>query len=321
MKLNSTKTMMIKMIIISSLMTISSNNFLYSWMSMEINTIVFLPLMSKSTKMKDQIMKYFIIQSTASSMLLMAMLINSSIETPINTSTMIMMSLMMKLGLMPTHMWLPTVMNSISWENCIIMSTIQKITPMIMVSQMLTMNMSTLPMILSLLMGPISAMKQLSTKKIMSFSSIANMPWMMNSINNSKTQFLMFMTIYSAMTMMMMNKFKKMNMQFINQLSTSSKSQKMSMMIMSMSISGMPPMMGFLPKWMIIQTTMMSSLTMTISMISSSVISTFIYIKMISPSMMMQTKMKKTKKKETMENLDILINVMGLPMMMMIKSI
>nr|YP_002836167.1 NADH dehydrogenase subunit 2 [Geisha distinctissima]ACI28651.1 NADH dehydrogenase subunit 2 [Geisha distinctissima] len=321
MKLNSTKTMMISMITMSSIMTMSSNNLLYSWMSMEINMIVFLPLMAKSNKMKDQIMKYFIIQSTASSMLLMSTLISYSIETPINSSIMLMTSLMMKLGLMPTHTWLPTLMNSLTWENCVLISTIQKITPMIIMMQTTTMKMSMIPMIMSLIIAPISALKQLATKKIMSFSSISNMPWMLISMNNSKTQFMIFMIVYSTMTMMMMNKFKKLNIQFINQLSTSSKSQKMSMMIMAMSISGMPPMMGFLPKWIIIQTTISNSITMSISLISSSILSTFIYIKMISPSMMIQTNTKKMKKKESMENKDIMINLLGLPAMMLTKSI
>uniref|UniRef100_UPI0030FE75F0 NADH dehydrogenase subunit 2 n=1 Tax=Salurnis marginella TaxID=1453305 RepID=UPI0030FE75F0 len=321
MKMNFTKYMMIMIIILTSMMAISSNIFMMSWMSMEINMIAFLPLMSKSMKMKDQLMKYFIIQSLASSMLLISMLINSSNETPVSSSIMLLSSLMMKMGLMPMHIWMPMIMNSMSWENCIIMTTIQKIIPITLTTQLSSMKMMYMPMIISLIMAPINAITHLSMKKIMSFSSISNTPWMINSLMNSKMQFSMFMMIYTTITMMMMTKLKKMNIMFINQTNELTKTQKTSMLIMIMSMSGMPPTTGFLPKWLILQTTVSISMSMSMSMIVSSIVSTFIYMKMMNINFMMNNTMKKTKKKKFFKTNDIAFNMLGIPIMLVMKSI
>nr|QWS05445.1 NADH dehydrogenase subunit 2 [Cromna sinensis] len=321
MKMNLTSMMMITIIMITTITVISSNNFLTSWLMMEINMIAFLPIMSKSNKMKDQLMKYFIVQSTASSIMLMSMLMNSNSETPTSTSIMLMMSLLMKMGLMPMHIWMPVVMNSLSWKNCMIMSTIQKIIPITISSQLSSINTMMLPMVTSMIAAPISALSQLSMKKILSFSSIANTPWMMISMNNSKSQFMLFMTVYSTITMMAMNKLNKMNILFINQMKMLTTTQKLSFVIMSMSMSGMPPTTGFLPKWIIIQSTIQFSTALTMSMISSSIISTFIYLKMMNSNLLSHTSMKKTKKKKNMWNNDLTINLLGLPSMMVLKSI
>nr|QWS05458.1 NADH dehydrogenase subunit 2 [Zecheuna tonkinensis] len=321
MKINITKTTMISTMIMSTMASLSSNNFIFSWMMMEINMISFLPIMTKSNKMKDQTMKYFIIQSMASSMMLMSMLMNSCIETPINTSIMMMTSMLMKLGLIPFHIWMPMIMNSMTWENCMMMTTIQKIIPIMLSSQMLSTKMTSLPMIMSLMIAPMSAMKQLSMKKIMAFSSITNTPWMIMSMTNSKNQFMMFFMIYSTITIMIMKKFKKMNMMYVNQINMTKIKEKVSILILWMSMSGMPPTTGFIPKWFILQSTMSWTMTLSTTMIMSSMLTTFMYIKMISPMIMIssQTK-KKIKKNKKDKDLSIILNMIGLPMMLMMKS-
>nr|YP_010611141.1 NADH dehydrogenase subunit 2 [Metcalfa pruinosa]QWV61018.1 NADH dehydrogenase subunit 2 [Metcalfa pruinosa]WAR47333.1 NADH dehydrogenase subunit 2 [Metcalfa pruinosa] len=323
MKINLTKIMMMMMMMNSTIMAMSSNNFLYTWTAMEINMISFLPMLTKSNKMTDQTMKYFIIQGMASSMMIMAMMTNSMIESPVQASMMLTASMLMKLGLIPFHMWVPMLMNSSSWENCMLLSTIQKMIPIILTSQLTSMKTMTMPMMISLVAAPMSAMKQLSMKKIMAFSSIYNTPWMLVALMNSKPQFLMFMTIYSTTTSMLMMQMKKMNVMFTNQMMSMKKNMKITMMIMCLSMSGMPPMTGFFPKWMIIQSITPVSMTMSTMMILSSMIMSFVYIKMLSTNFTMHNLVKKTKKKEEKEMMTGYMNsfnTLGLPMMLTLKS-
>nr|YP_010990630.1 NADH dehydrogenase subunit 2 [Flata truncata]WOW99048.1 NADH dehydrogenase subunit 2 [Flata truncata] len=321
MKMNSTKMIMMKMIVLTSIMILTSNNMIISWMAMEINMIAFLPLMSKSTKMKDQMMKYFIIQSTSSSLMLMSIMINSWIESPVNLSVMLMISLIMKMGLMPLHIWLPPLMNTLSWNNCMLMTTIQKVIPVMISSQIISSKIMVIPMSISMIMGPIAALSQLSLKKILSFSSISNTPLMIISMNNSKQQFMLFMTIYSMITIMTMKKMKDMNISFVNQMMTMSKVQKMNMIILALSMSGMPPTTGFLPKWIILQSIITKSTILSMSMICSSILSTFIYISLMSKPLLIQTKMKKMKKKKMIKSNEMTFNLIGLPTMLILKSI
>nr|YP_010235782.1 NADH dehydrogenase subunit 2 [Bambusicaliscelis flavus]QTD82400.1 NADH dehydrogenase subunit 2 [Bambusicaliscelis flavus] len=319
MLMNSSKMIFMKMMVISTIMMMSSMNLMFSWISMELNLISFIPILTKSKKMKDQSMKYFIIQSLSSSMLLIAMMINSKIESPINLSIMITASMLMKMGLMPFHLWLPSIMQSMSWKKCMIMNTWQKISPTILICQLISIKEMILPMMISLIFSPISMFKTLSTKKIMAFSSISNTPWMMMSMMISKNMFFMFFMIYSMINMMLMNNFKKLNINFINQMMEKNKTMKINLMVNFLSMSGFPPTIGFLMKWMILQKMMELSKFMSMMMILSSLISSFIYMKMtISIFLMMNFKKKNTKSKNFSSN-DIPMNMMMILTFMFLK--
>nr|UBS93991.1 NADH dehydrogenase subunit 2 [Iolania perkinsi] len=319
MKLNSSKNMFMLIMILSTLNSMNSNNWLTIWMSMEINMFMFLPMIS-SKKMKDQPMKYFIIQSTSSSLILTSLLINSINQTSISQSTILLTSMMLKLGMSPLHSWVPTIMNKMSWNNCIIMMSLMKIPPMIMINQLLYFNMLMLPMMLSLIMGSLTGLKQTSLKKIMAYSSISNSSWMMSSFMIKKSTTLTFMTIYTMMNMMIMMEFKKNNMMFLNQINYKSIKKKMNINLSMLSISGLPPTIGFFNKWMILKEMMFMSMTMSIMMILTSTISMFFYMRISSMYLLNSSSNNKTFKNIKMSSF-ITMNFMGFTLMFLIKSI
>nr|YP_009706662.1 NADH dehydrogenase subunit 2 [Aphaena amabilis]QEP09162.1 NADH dehydrogenase subunit 2 [Aphaena amabilis] len=320
MKMNLSKTMFLTTITMSVMMTMSSNSMMFSWMSMELNLISFLPLLKKSNKMNEQLMKYLIIQSTSSSMMMISLIINSIINNPINESILMMTGMLMKLGMMPFHLWLPGMMQMMSWNMCMMMTTVQKIIPTVMIVQLSSTKLMMIPMMLSMLVSPISGMKQTSLKKMMAYSSITNSPMMILSMKISKQQFMMMLTMYFMINVMMMNTMKKNNINFSNQLNTQTNMTKISLMISSLSMSGMPPMTGFMIKWMIMKSTIEFSMMMPIMILMSSILSTFMYLNMMLPTMTKSSKFKlKTKKKNMESNLSLIINTMGIPMLMILK--
>nr|YP_010839101.1 NADH dehydrogenase subunit 2 [Raivuna sinica]WGG26898.1 NADH dehydrogenase subunit 2 [Raivuna sinica] len=311
MKMNSSKTLFMMMIMISTILSTASNNILMSWMSMEMNLIGFLPMMTKSKKMKDQSMKYLIIQSMASSMFLMSILMNLIIDCPVNESVMMMSSMLIKLGMMPFHLWMPMLMNSMSWMNCFLMMTWQKIIPTVIVSQMTNLKLMILPMLLSMMISPMVALNQLSIKKILAYSSISNIPIMITAMKLSKLIFIYLMVIYSMINFMLMSMMKKMNTMFMNQMMKQNKLNKLMIMMNFLSMSGLPPMMGFYPKWLIIQMTIKFSMLISIAMITSSIISTFIYLKMMLPMLLNSIKIIPNKIKTKTEVISM-INMTGI---------
>nr|YP_010381592.1 NADH dehydrogenase subunit 2 [Neosymplana vittatum]UDL71967.1 NADH dehydrogenase subunit 2 [Neosymplana vittatum] len=319
MLMNSTKLMFMMIIITSVIMVYSSSSFFMSWMSMEMNLIAFLPVITKSKKMKDQSMKYFIIQNISSSTLLLSVILNLKFETPINFEKFIIISLMMKMGMMPFHLWMINLMEKLSWMNCFLMNSIQKMSPMLIIPQMINFKLFLLPMTISLLFAPIAMMKMNSMKKLIGYSSIYNSPWMIVSIYISKKLFVLFFFIYSTLNLLLMKKMKMNNMMFLNQMTEKSTMTKMNLMINFISISGMPPTMGFFPKWMILMKLNEISWIISMMMLFSSFISTFIYMKMISSIMMNQTTKKKFFKMKKINELEILINIMGMANFLMFK--
>nr|UAT98513.1 NADH dehydrogenase subunit 2 [Dichoptera sp. WW-2021a] len=317
MKLNLTSMMMTMMILLSTTITLSSNNMMMAWMSMEMNLIVFLPMMKKSNKMNEQSMKYLIIQSISSTMIMTAMIMNSISEYPLSESILIMSGLLTKMGIMPFHLWLPPMMQMSSWNICMMMSTIQKITPTIMINQMTTMKLMTPSLILSMTISPIVGMTQTSMKKMLAYSSISNSPMMIMATFNSKLQMMLLFTSYSTMTILLMKTLKEMNIMYINQMNNKSQKTKMIISLAMISMSGMPPTTGFMMKWMIMQTSVNYSILLTSAMLFSSLISTFMYLNSNLPFMMMTMKKKQKKEKKNNKFLIILANLIGIPMAML----
>nr|UAT98578.1 NADH dehydrogenase subunit 2 [Penthicodes variegata] len=318
MKMNISKKMFMTIIILSLMMAMSSNNVLFTWMAMEVNLISFIPLMKKSNKMNEQSMKYLITQSIASSVMVMALIINSIINNPVNDSVMMMTGILMKMGMMPFHLWLPGVMQMLTWTMCMMMVTLQKIIPTIFATQMTNLSLLMTPMLISMLMSPITATKQSSMKKILAYSSITNSPMMIIAMKISKQQFTLFFIMYSTINLMMLNILKKNGINFINQINSQKNMTKLSLLISSLSMSGMPPTTGFLMKWMLIKSSMNFSMTIPILMITSSLISSFLYLNMILPTMTNSIKSKKMNKLNKPNlSISIMMNIMGIPMMML----
>nr|YP_010381631.1 NADH dehydrogenase subunit 2 [Symplana brevistrata]UDL72006.1 NADH dehydrogenase subunit 2 [Symplana brevistrata] len=319
MLMNSSKLLFLSILINSTFMVYSSSNFLMTWMSMEINLISFLPLITKSKKMKDQPMKYFIIQSLSSSMMLLSMIMKFKIETPINFEMFMMISLMMKMGMIPFHLWMLSFMEKLSWMNCFIMNTLQKLSPILVTSQIISFKMLILPMTLSLMIAPISMMSINSIKKIIGYSSIYNSPWMISSMYVSKSLFFVFFLIYSSLNFMMMKKFKNQNIMFMNQITEKNLLTKLNLMTNLFSINGIPPMLGFFPKWMILNKINEISVTISISMMISTIISTFIYLKLVSFLLLNQTTKKKFTKTLMFNEMEMLINILGTILLFIFK--
>nr|WOW98970.1 NADH dehydrogenase subunit 2 [Cixiidae sp.] len=319
MKLNSSKMIFLTFLILSTLTSLNSNNWLTLWISIEINMFMFLPLLSKK-KMKDQPMKYFIIQSTSSSMIMVAILHNSISQTSLSQSMLLMMSMMLKLGMSPMHMWVPSIMSKMTWENCFIMTSILKIPPLILINQMMNFKLLILPLILSLIMGSIVGLKQTSLKKVMAYSSISNSSWMLTSFMLKKSTAMIFISIYFLMNFIIMMTLKKNNLMYMNQMNSKSIKQKMNFMLSMLSISGLPPTIGFFNKWMMLKELMKNYSILPITMILTSTISMFFYLKMTSPYLLNSVSTMKNNKINKINSF-LTINILGFPLMYLLKSI
>nr|QFK69048.1 NADH dehydrogenase subunit 2 [Phymatostetha signifera] len=329
MMLNSTKMLFIMFMFISTLISASSNNWLSGWMGLEINLMSFIPIMYSKLNYysSESSMKYFIIQSSSSMILLLGIIL-TSLKINMNISMMVMTcGLLTKLGVAPFHMWVPSIMEGINWINCLILSTWQKIAPLILISYSINNNMLIIPAIFSLLIGSIGGLNQSSIKKLMAYSSINNIGWILISMLMSMMTWINYFMIYSLMISMFMYLLNKENINYINQcfMSTFKSINKIFFLIMLLSMGGMPPMLGFMPKWMVIQLTMMSDMyIVTLVMVSSSLIVLFYYIQMSFSMLMINSqKLKWTEisiKINKMMILSFFINLFGFILIIMIKS-
>nr|YP_010729961.1 NADH dehydrogenase subunit 2 [Parnassius tianschanicus]WEF74910.1 NADH dehydrogenase subunit 2 [Parnassius tianschanicus] len=293
--LNSNKMFFYFILFFSTLISISANSWLGCWIGLEINLLSFIPLISNSKNLlsSEAALKYFLTQSIASinflfSILLkMIMLKNFEINNLI--SILINSSMLMKMGSTPFHFWFPNIIEGLSWFNCFILMTWQKISPMILLSYYMNYNFLMFIMIFNVIVGTMGGINQTSLRKLMSFSSINNLGWMLAALMMTENLWIFYLMMYSFLISIMCFFFNMMNIYYINQLFIMNMkfSLKMFLLINFLSLGGLPPFLGFFPKWIIINFLIMNKLfIISFIFIMMSLIMLFFYIRIMYSSIM-----------------------------------
>nr|YP_010157538.1 NADH dehydrogenase subunit 2 [Pasiphila chloerata]QRG01686.1 NADH dehydrogenase subunit 2 [Pasiphila chloerata] len=294
--LNSNKMFFLMVLIFSTMISISANSWFGAWIGLEINLLSFIPLISSSHNMmsSEASLKYFLTQSIASINFLFCiifkMIMFNNFEMNSMISILINSSMLMKMGSAPFHFWFPNIVEGLTWFNNFILMTWQKITPMILLSYYFNETFLIMSIMLNMIIGAIGGLNQSSLRKMMAFSSINNLGWMISSIMISENLWLFYLSMYSFLISMLCFFFYMMNMFYLNQMFINNLNPliKVNLLINFLSLGGLPPFLGFFPKWIIINFLMINNyLFLTFIFIMMSLILLFFYIRIIYSSFMM----------------------------------
>nr|URX52903.1 NADH dehydrogenase subunit 2 [Glyptotermes sp.]URX52916.1 NADH dehydrogenase subunit 2 [Glyptotermes sp. 5 AB-2022a] len=312
---NPTKILLSTTLIGGILISISSNSWLGAWMGLEINLMSFIPIMSSQENIytNEASLKYFLIQALASTSLLflvmMKFLMNQTTIMSNMHSYAIMTPLLMKMGAAPLHWWFPSVMEGLSWMNCLLMMTVQKIAPMILTSYLLKMNTPTLSIVLaSVLVGSMGGMNQTSMRKILTYSSINHTGWMLMALMGGNNLWMLYFMIYSLLTSSVTAIAKSFNISFVNQTTMLNKkaTTKFLLFITLLSLGGLPPFIGFLPKWTVIQLMIVNNLSFMLTiMVVMSLATLYFYLRLSYSSFMILTEETKWNTWSSTKNMSI----------------
>nr|QPT74072.1 NADH dehydrogenase subunit 2 [Micadina brachyptera] len=331
----STNMLFMFMLIVSVPVSISSNSWFIVWMGMEINMMAFMPLIVEQKNMmsKESALTYFMVQTIASMLMIMSLIMLMLNENNINLyqnnsgEMMLMSALMMKSGVSPFHFWMPKMMEGMSWNKCMILMTWQKITPLMMMSNIIKINyIIVTTTILSIMVGAIGGLNQTSLRKLMAYSSISNNGWMMSAMLMSEITWTLYFMMYAIMTIIMTKSMEIYKNYHMNQIPMMNESTTMKMFLLMnmLSISGLPPMMGFMPKWMVIQYNMTINEFMLLgTMVIMTLITVYYYLRiMFSVMMLMNTQTKWNYKNMNMKkNKTMMLNTLSIMGMLTITII
>lgn len=165
-------------------------------------------------------------------------------------------SLLLKRGSAPFHFWFPNVIEGLSWLNALILITWQKIAPLILISYIIFKPLIITRIILSSLIGALGGLNQTSLRKLMAYSSINHLGWILAAIYNRNLTWITYFLFYTFLTFTIIFIFNIFKTSHINQLFTlsfHSKSIKFFLFFNLLSLGGLPPFLGFFPKWLVIQ--------------------------------------------------------------------
>nr|UEK24786.1 NADH dehydrogenase subunit 2 [Potamanthellus edmundsi] len=265
MLINPTSLLFFITLVSGTLISISSSSWFGVWAGLEINLLSFIPLMTQYNQFTaEAALKYFLIQALASSLLLLFVVVSYMTEISLLTNfymysfLMLSSALFMKMGAAPFHFWFPNVMEGLNWMSGLLLMTWQKIAPLMLMTY-LTSNTTMFIFIIisSVTAGAISGLNQTSLRKIMAFSSISHLGWLLIAILMNESSWVIYMLFYMFMSFIMVFMFNNLQLSHINQIFNSLGNNQMLKMLLLftnlLSLGGLPPFLGFGPKWMLIQ--------------------------------------------------------------------
>nr|AEQ03917.1 NADH dehydrogenase subunit 2 [Stegana jianfenglingensis] len=290
---NSSKILFVTIMMSGSLITITANSWLGAWMGLEINLLSFIPLMKDDNLMSmssEASLKYFLVQVMSStvllfSIILMMMMKNTNYEINfLNYNSMIIMSsLLLKSGAAPFHFWFPNIMEKLSWMNCLLLMTWQKIAPLMLISHINIKFLLFSSIILSMIIGSFGGLNQSSLRKLMAFSSINHLGWMLSALYFNMMIWLIYFLTYSFLSFILIFMFNNFKIFYFNQMFSifiKSKILKFTLWINFLSLGGLPPFLGFLPKWLLIQQlSSENQYFITMILVMTTLITLFFYIR------------------------------------------
>uniref|UniRef100_UPI0030E4C53F NADH dehydrogenase subunit 2 n=1 Tax=Poecilochirus davydovae TaxID=3128885 RepID=UPI0030E4C53F len=273
-------------LIMTSILALSTDSWFQIWAALELNMMTFIPLMyNKDNLSINSMMKYFIIQAFASALFMFSMIFMNNYYWDPFYNNFIVLAMTMKLGLFPVYFWFPQVSEGLSWLSFTLLSTWQKIIPLYILSSSSKIMFSFI-ITFSSLIGWLGMLNQTSTRKLFAFSSLTHMSWMLLSMMNLTSGWGLYFSVYTGIMISIYLVFKPLNISILQDLKVLlNKFQMATMMVVMMSLGGLPPFVGFLPKWMIISNCSMTYYFLMFILIISSLVSIFVYLRLIYPLM------------------------------------
>nr|AEA41040.1 NADH dehydrogenase subunit 2 [Sclerurus mexicanus]AFP82469.1 NADH dehydrogenase subunit 2 [Sclerurus mexicanus peruvianus]AFP82470.1 NADH dehydrogenase subunit 2 [Sclerurus mexicanus peruvianus]AFP82471.1 NADH dehydrogenase subunit 2 [Sclerurus mexicanus peruvianus]AFP82472.1 NADH dehydrogenase subunit 2 [Sclerurus mexicanus peruvianus] len=284
-------------LILGTTITITSNHWAMAWTGLEINTLAILPLIAKSHHPRaiEAATKYFLTQAAASTLLLFSSTINAwftgqwditQLTHPISC-LLLTTAISIKLGLVPFHYWFPEVLQGSSLTTGLLLATAMKFPPMtlfLLSSSSLNPTLLTIMAITSTALGGWAGLNQTQTRKILAFSSISHLGWMTAIILYNPKLTLISFYLYCAMTtaiFLILKTTKILKLSSMMTAWTKIPPLNGALLLALLSLAGLPPLTGFLPKWLIIHELTKQEMTPTATVIALlSLLGLFFYLRL-----------------------------------------
>nr|QOV08662.1 NADH dehydrogenase subunit 2 [Lygodactylus capensis] len=297
-----TWTIMITSLLTSTTIVMSSHHWLLVWIGLELNTLSIMPMIIKShhPRATEAATKYFIVQTAAAALILFAGTLNTwktgqwtFTYTPSPSTTMIMLAAMLKLGLAPVHFWYPDVLQGSTLLMALTISTWQKIAPLTilyMISQTPSTTMLTMGLT-SALVGGWGGLNQTQMRKLLAFSSIAHMGWLLTALTLNPKLATLTLIVYiftTTATFLILSPTTMMTTMDLSSAHSSHPTLTMTLMLLVLSLGGLPPLTGFMPKWLILNELVSHNLVLLATLLAlASLPSLYFYLRITFVTMLM----------------------------------
>jgi len=264
------------------------NSWILIWVALEINTLAFCSIIKNSPKPKiaELGIKYFVIQSVSSVLLVRRMTISNS---PKLTATFLiflpLLSLLVKIAASPFQEWFVRITKNSNLTPAFILITWQKLAPLFLILYQIKRIIWPF-LLLSLILGRVLQIDKIIFLEILAYSSVFNLSWILMSIAIRNYLFTAFCLIYWSSVLLVVIFLKKSKQNKIN-ITPNTRKEKWVLLLIMANLAGLPPRAGFLIKLMLIKEYAINNvLLLVIAALILRSINFFVYARVISKVML-----------------------------------
>lgn len=268
-------------VLLGSLIVILTDNLFILYLGLELQTFPIFILISKNRlwlKSSEAGLKYFILGALSSGIFLLgcSIIFGYGYSLKINDLfynyyydnnfllipwLMIILPLMFKVGLAPLHFWVPDIYEGSNWRTIGFLSTISKISVLYLIFQIQSItHLLFVSASISIVIGVLGALNQTKIKRLLGYSGITHVGFIIMLFASLSNQYLLLPNFYIFTYMIslvglvfIIIKFSLTKDSYIIELQNTQRSQveNIILIILILSLAGIPPLSGFISKWLL----------------------------------------------------------------------
>lgn len=264
----------------------AATNWISVWIMIELNLLRFIPLIikTKSASETEAAIKYFLAQALGSAAILLRSLsmwycYSTTIEI------LLLSALLLKIGAAPFHFWYPSAITALPWITSLYLSTWQKLAPLIVLLYIITPTITNILLIIArinAIVGGVIGINQSHIRTIIAYSSIGHIGWIIALIRLHNTILtILYFSIYVLILIPVFTLIVSLDIQtaeFIQHKLISHKILALSLPLLMLSIGGIPPLTGFMPKLLAIVVLVKAAPITLLVLILGSLLNLYFYL-------------------------------------------
>lgn len=241
------------LLLVSIIISIRFNSRFIIWLRLEINMLRFLPIISSGLNIElENSVKYFLIQRWASIIFLISYFFCSYFINSIRI--LLILSIFIKLGISPFHTWFISILKTCSLYILMLLSTLQKIIPLIILNNVFFFfRIFYFCIIITIIFLVIILSSVININKLLALSSLGNILWLISSNLLSLKLMILFLTIYVFLLMGIYLFYNSFYYNLFIQINRINFFDKIIIVLLFISLGGIPPLLGFLRKFLILK--------------------------------------------------------------------